>query len=48
MEEVFLKAVYVPFSVCAMAWLGEHGAFVAEELINNGDYVINTQRAFRI
>lgn len=44
----YLKAVYVPFSVCAMAWLGEHRAFVVEEFISNGGSVITTQRAFRI
>lgn len=40
--------VYVPFSVSAMAWLGEHRAFVVEEFIRNGGSVITTQRAFRI
>lgn len=43
-----LTAVYVPFTVCAMAWLGEHRAFVVEEFISNGGSVIATQRAFRI
>ena len=39
---------YVPFSVCAMAWHGEHRSFVVEEFIKNGGSVISTQRAFRI
>ena len=34
--------VYVPFSVSAMAWLGEHRAFVVEEFIRNGGSVITT------
>ena len=28
--------VYVPFSVCTMAWSGEHRAFIVEEFIKNG------------
>jgi hypothetical protein len=41
-------AVYVPFAVVAMAWSGDHRAFVVEEYIRNGRSVITTQRAFRI
>ena len=41
-------AVYMPFSEGAIAWLGEHCAFVVEENICNGGSVITTQRAFRI
>jgi len=29
-------AVYVPFSVYTMVWLGEHRAFIVEEFIKNG------------
>jgi len=43
-----LTAVYVPFSVCTMAWLGEHRAFIVEEFIKNGGSPVTTQRAFRI
>lgn len=39
--------VYVPFSVRAMAWLGEHCEFVEKEFINNGGSVFSSQRAFR-
>lgn len=38
----------MPFSVYAMAWSGEHRAFVVEQFIKNGGSPINTQRAFRI
>jgi hypothetical protein len=38
----------VPFLVGAMAWTGEHRAFVVEEYIRNGGSAISTQRAFRI
>jgi len=31
-----------------MAWLGEHRAFIVEELIKNGGSPVATQRAFRI
>ena len=41
-------AVYVPFSVYTMAWLGEHWAFIVEEFIKNGGSPVATQRAFRI
>ena len=41
-------AVYVPFSVYTMAWLGEHRAFIVEEFIKNGGSLVATQRAFRI
>ena len=41
-------AVYVPFAVYTMAWLGEHGAFIVEEFIKNGGSPVATQRAFRI
>ena len=40
-------AVYVPFSVYTMAWLGEHRAFVVEGFIKNGGSLVATQRAFR-
>jgi len=39
-------AVYVPFSVYAMAWLGEHRAFIVHEFIKNGGSPVATQRAF--
>jgi hypothetical protein len=38
----------VPFAVVAMAWRGEHRAFVVEEYIRNGGSLITIQRAFRI
>jgi hypothetical protein len=38
----------MPFPFHTMAWLGEHRAFVVEELIQNGGSPIMTQRAFRI
>ena len=41
-------AVYVPFSVYTMAWLGEHWAFIVEEFIKNGGSPVATERAFRI
>ena len=41
-------AVYVPFSVYTMVWLGEHRAFIVEEFIKNGGSLVATQRAFRI
>ena len=41
-------AVYVPFSVYTMAWLGEHRAFIVEEFLKNGGSPVATQRAFRI
>ena len=41
-------AVYVPFSLYTMAWLGEHRAFIVEEFIKNGGSPVATQRAFRI
>jgi len=41
-------AVYVPFSVYTMAWLGEHRAFIVEKFIKNGGSPVATQRAFRI
>jgi len=41
-------AVYVPFSVYTMAWLGEHRAFIVQEFIKNGGSPVATQRAFRI
>jgi len=41
-------AVYVPFSVYTMAWLGEHRAFIVEEFIKNGGSPVATQCAFRI
>ena len=41
-------AVYVPFSVYTMAWLGEHRAFVVEEFIKNGGSPVATRHAFRI
>jgi len=41
-------AVYVPFSVYSVAWLGEHRAFIVEEFIKNGGSPVATQRAFRI
>ena len=41
-------AVYVPFSVYTMAWLGEHQAFIVEEFIKNGRSPVATQRAFCI
>ena len=41
-------AVYVPFSVYTMVWLGEHCAFIAEEFIKNGGLPVATRRAFRI
>ena len=40
-------AVYVPFSLYTMAWLGEHRAFIVEEFIKNGGSPVATQRAFR-
>ena len=40
--------MYVPFSMYTMAWLGEHRAFIVEELIKNGGSPVATQRAFRI
>jgi len=41
-------AVYVPFSVYTMAWLGEHRAFIVEEFIKNGGSPVATQPAFHI
>ena len=41
-------AVYVPFSMYTMVWLGEHRAFIVEEFIKNGGSPVATQRAFRI
>lgn len=41
-------SVYVPFLVDAMAWIGEHRAFVVVEFIRNGESVITAQRAFYI
>lgn len=41
-------SVYVPFLVDAMAWIGEHRAFVVVEFIRNGESVITAQRAFCI
>jgi len=41
-------AVYVPFSMYTMVWLGEHRDFIAEEFIKNGGSPVATQRAFRI
>jgi len=41
-------AVYVPFSVYTMVWLGEHRAFIVEDFIKNGGLPVATQRAFRI
>ena len=41
-------AVYVPFSVYTVAWLGKHPAFIVEEFIKNGGSLVATQRAFRI
>jgi len=41
-------AVYMPFSVYTMAWLGEHRAFIVQEFIKNGGSPVATQRAFRI
>ena len=41
-------AVYMPFSVYTMAWLGEHRAFIVDEFIKNGGSPVATQRAFRI
>jgi len=41
-------AVYVPFSVYTMVWLGEHCAFIVEEFIKNGRSPVATQHAFRI
>jgi len=41
-------AVYMPFSVYTMVWLGEHRAFIVEEFIKNGGSPVTTQRAFRI
>ena len=35
-ERVVGTAVYVPFSVYTIAWLGEHRAFIVEEFIKNG------------
>jgi hypothetical protein len=35
------------FSILAMAWSGEHRAFVVEEFIQNGGSSIMTKRAFR-
>jgi len=41
-------AVYVPFSLYTMAWLGEHRASIVEEFIKNSGSPVATQRAFRI
>ena len=41
-------AVYVPFSVYTMAWLGKHRAFIVQEFIKNGGWPVVTRRAFRI
>ncbi|GFV46893.1 hypothetical protein TNCV_4289721 [Trichonephila clavipes] len=41
-------AVYLRFAVVAMAWQGEHRAFLGGQYIYNGGSVITTQRAFRI
>jgi len=41
-------AVYVPFSVYTMVWLGEQRAFIVEEFIKNGRSPVATQCAFRI
>ena len=41
-------AVYVPFLVYTMAWLGEHRAFIVEKFIKNGGSPVGTQRVFRI
>lgn len=41
-------AVYVPFRVCAIAWFGEHRAFVVKEFVKNGGSVISTEGAFQI
>jgi len=41
-------AVYVPFKVYTMAWLGEHRAFIVEEFIKNCGSLVATQRAFLI
>jgi hypothetical protein len=38
-------AVFMPFSVNAMVWSGEHRTFVVEEFIQNGGSPIMTQRA---
>jgi len=35
-------AVYVPFSVYTMVWLGEHRAFIVEEFIKNGGSLVAT------
>jgi len=42
------KAVYVPFSLYTMVWLGEHRAFIVEEFIKNGGSPVAIQRAFHI
>jgi len=41
-------AVYMPFSVYATAWTGEHRAFIVEEFIRDGGSPVGTQHAFRI
>ena len=41
-------AVYIPFSVYTMVWLGEHRAFIVEEFTKNGRSPVATQRAFHI
>ena len=41
-------AVYVPFSLYTIVWLGEHRVFIVEEFIKNGGSPVATQRAFRI
>ena len=35
-------AVYIPFSMYTMAWLGEHLAFIVEEFIKNGGSPVAT------
>ena len=46
-EACHRTAVYVPFSVYTMAWLGDR-AFIVEEFIRNGGSPVATQLAFRI
>jgi len=41
-------AVYMPFSMYTMPWLGEHWACIVEEFIKNGGSPVATQRAFCI
>jgi len=41
-------AVYVPFLMYTMAWLGEDRVFIVEEFIKNGGSPVATQHAFRI